>query len=191
VTIVDPTACAALLVVGFILAGVAQTTWFAWPGSRRFAIPLDGGFEWRGRRLLGDNKTIRGFVVMIPAAAIALPVVALAFEHVAAASIWPLSPGGYAALGAWCATGFMVGELPNSFVKRRLGVAPGAAASGPGVAWQLAFDRLDSGLGLLAAASLVVDVPWTTWLIVLAVGPLFHWGFSVAMFRLGLKPRPA
>ena len=190
-TTLDPIACASLLVAGFVLAGIAQTSWFAWSGSQRFAIPLDGGATWRGRRLLGDNKTISGFVVMIPAAAIALPVVAIVFQQVGIASIWPISSRGYAALGAWCAAGFMLGELPNSFVKRRLGVEPGAAAAGRAGAWQLALDRLDSGLGLLVAASLVVEVPWLTWLIVIAVGAPFHWAFSVAMFRLGLKPRPA
>ena len=190
-TTVDPIASAAMLIVGFLLAGIAQTGWFAWPGSQRFAIPLDAGVQWRGRRLLGDNKTIRGFAVMVPAAAIALPIVAVVFEQAGPVAVWPLSAREYAALGAWCAVGFMAGELPNSFVNRRLGVEPGAAAPGRAGAWQLAADRLDSGLGLLVAASLVVEVPWLTWLIVLAIGPLFHWGFSVALFRLGLKPRPA
>jgi hypothetical protein len=52
-------------------------------------------------------------------------------------------------------------------------------------------DRLDSGIGLLLAASLVVHVPSTTWAIVLSIGPIFHWSFSVLMFHLGIKPRPA
>ena len=34
----SPPACAALLVVAFILAGFAQTTWFAWTGSQAFAV---------------------------------------------------------------------------------------------------------------------------------------------------------
>jgi len=191
VTTVDPIAGAAVLIAAFVLAGVAQVAWFASSGSRRFAIPLDGGLTWRGHRLLGDNKTIRGFVVMIPAAACALPLVADVVERVAPGSVWPLSSSAYAALGAWCAAGFMLGELPNSFAKRQLGVAPGAAATGRGRRWQLILDRLDSALGVLAAASLVVPVPPATWLVVLGVGPLLHWSFSAAMFRLRLKPRAA
>ena len=31
-------------------------------------------------------------------------------------------------MGAWCALGFMLGELPNSFVKRQLDIAPGGTA---------------------------------------------------------------
>jgi hypothetical protein len=92
-------------------------------------------------------------------------------------------------MGAWCALGFMLGELPNSFLKRQLDIAPGTASTGRGLGWQLAADRLDSGIGLLLAASLVVHVPWTTWAIVLSIGPIFHWSFSVLMFQLGIKPR--
>ena len=189
----SPHACAALLIVAFILAGFAQTTWFAWKRSQAFAVPLDGGLMFRGRRLFGDNKTLRGLIVMVPAGAVALPISAFVFSHIlpAPTGLWPLTMGGYAALGAWCALGFMLGELPNSFLKRQLDIAPGAASTGRGLVWQLVADRLDSGIGLLLAASLVVHVPWTTWAIVLSIGPIFHWSFSVLMFHLGLKPRPA
>jgi hypothetical protein len=189
----DPAACAALLLIAFTLAGVAQTTWFRWPGSHAFDLPLDGGLTFRGRRLFGRNKTMRGIVVMVPAAAIALPLVASLLERALSGPprLWPLTPGGYAALGAWSALGFMLGELPNSFVKRQLDIAPGAAAAGRGGFWQFVADRLDSGLGLLAAASLVVHVPWMTWALLLTIGPLVHWCFSILMFHLGLKPRAA
>jgi CDP-archaeol synthase len=189
----DPVACAVLLIGSLVIAGLAQTAWFAWTWSHAFDFPLDGGLTFRGHRLFGSNKTFRGIVVIIPAAAMAMPLVALLLDRTLPfpAGLWPLTPIGYAALGAWSALGFMLGELPNSFVKRRLGIAPGAAAAGPSVLWQLAADRLDSGVGLLIAASLFVDVPWPTWALVLGVGPLFHWAFSVLLFRLGLKPRPA
>ena len=36
---------------------------FRWLESLR--VPLDGGATWRGRRIFGDNKTVRGAVVMI------------------------------------------------------------------------------------------------------------------------------
>jgi hypothetical protein len=189
----DPVTCAALFMSAFVVAGLAQTAWFASNRSRAFAVPLDGGLTFRGRRLFGNNKTARGLVVMVPAVAITLPLVAFVFESALPppSGLWPLTLPGYSALGAWSALGFMLGELPNSFLKRQLDIAPGAAAGRRGLPWQLAADRLDSGIGLLLAASLVVHVPWATWALVLGIGPIFHWCFSVLMFRLGLKPRSA
>jgi len=186
----DPLAGAVFLLVAFMLAGAAQTAWFASRRSHAFAVPLDAGLTWRGRRLFGANKTIRGFIVMMPAASAAFALLAIAVEG--GTGLWPLTTAEYAALGAWAAFGFMAGELPNSFLKRQFDVPPGAAPTSPfATTCQFLFDRLDSGVGMLAAVSLVVPTPWTTWAIVLLIGPFIHWSFSVVMFRLGIKPRPA
>jgi CDP-archaeol synthase len=185
-------ACAWFLIGAFVMAGMAQTAWFAAPLSRRFAWPVDGGATFRGRRVFGANKTVRGFVVMVPAAALAFALVAAMVGNPGAAGLWPLSIAGYALLGACAGLGFMAGELPNSFVKRQLGVDPGTRARSPLVAaLQFMIDRIDSGVGMLIAVSLVSPTPPTTWLLVLVIGPMFHWAFSVAMFYLGLKARPA
>jgi CDP-2,3-bis-(O-geranylgeranyl)-sn-glycerol synthase len=185
-------ACAWFLIVAFVIAGMAQTAWFVAPLSQRLAWPIDGGATFRGRRLFGANKTVRGFVGMVPAAALAFALVAAMTRDPAAAGLWPLPISGYLLLGACAGFGFMAGELPNSFVKRQLGVAPGDRARSPWIApVQFVVDRIDSGVGMLIAVSLVSPTPPVTWLLVLAIGPTFHWAFSVAMFYLGLKARPA
>ena len=91
----------------------------------------------------------------------------------------------------WAGLGFMLGELPNSFVKRQLDIAPGAAPRGRlAAATSIVVDRLDSILGMLAAVSLVVPMSWRTWTCVLVLGPVIHGAFSVLLFRLGAKSRP-
>ena len=183
----------ALFLIGaFVLAGVAQVAWFATPWSRRIAIPLDAGLRWRGRRLLGAHKTLRGFVVMLPASGLAFAGLGVLGARGGWPGLWDLSPLQYGALGVWAGLGFMAGELPNSFLKRQLDIAPGAAASGRlAGALQLLADRLDSGLGMLLSLSLAVPMPWRTWLLVLLLGPGIHWAFSTLMFHLGQKARPA
>ena len=187
---IDPIACGVFLLLAFTLAGVAQTAWFATPASRTCALPLDGGLRLRGRRLFGANKTIRGFVVMVPAAAAAFAL--LGGVAPADVGVWDLPLSSFATLGGFAGFGFMAGELPNSFIKRQLDIAPGTAPRrvAAGVL-QFGADRLDSGIGMLAAVSLLVPTPWQTWAVVLIVGPVIHWSFSVLMFRLGLKARPA
>ncbi len=188
----DAIGCAAFLLAAFVLAGCAQTAWFRSPLSLRFAAPLDAGLIFRGRRLFGDNKTLRGIVVMVPAVATAFVALAALAGGERADVLWPLSLGEYAALGTWAGVGFMLGELPNSFVKRQLDIAPGhAASSPPGFILQFVVDRVDSALGMLIALSVAVPTPPLTWAILLVAGPPLHWGFSVLLFQLGLKARPA
>jgi CDP-2,3-bis-(O-geranylgeranyl)-sn-glycerol synthase len=185
----DPLAVAAFLILAFVAAGAAQAAWFASAHSRRFAVPLDGGLTCRGRRIFGDHKTARGFVVMVPAAASAFAALAAAVDT---SRIWPLPIGGYAGLGALAGLGFMAGELPNSFVKRQLGIAPGEPAAGRArAAVQCAIDHVDSAIGMLLAIRLVVPVPALTWGLIVIAGPVFHLLFSVLFFRLGLKTRAA
>jgi len=192
--VLDPLSCGLFVMGAFTIAGLAQTAWFRSRASRPFMVPLDGGLTIGGRRLLGVNKTMRGFVGMVPAASLAFAALAAIAgpPELARAGLWPLSTLHYAALGAVAGFGFMAGELPNSFVKRQLGIDEGQRAARPGAAVaQFVADRLDSGVGMLAAMSLLVPVPAMTWMVVLTAGPAIHWAFSVLMFRLGIKPRPA
>jgi CDP-2,3-bis-(O-geranylgeranyl)-sn-glycerol synthase len=189
---VNAAACAWFLLGAFVVAGMAQTAWFAAPVSRRFSQPVDGGATFRGRRVFGAHKTVRGFIVMIPAAAVTFAALAVAVGDPASAGLWPLTTAGYAGLGACAGFGFMAGELPNSFLKRQLGIAPGARPRHPlGATAQFLLDRIDSGIGMLLAVSAIVVTPAMTWLLVLLVGPSIHWAFSLLMFHLGLKARPA
>ena len=185
-------ACAWFLLGAFVLAGMAQTAWFAAPVSRRFSFPIDGGAMFRGTRVFGEHKTLRGFVVMIPAAAVSFAALAAAIGDPAHAGLWPLTIAGYAGLGAAAGFGFMAGELPNSFLKRQLDIAPGAAPRGrTAIVIHFVLDRIDSGMGMLLALDLALELPWLTWIYVLLLGPFIHWSFSVVLFRLGLKQRAA
>ena len=190
----DPVRCALFLIAAFTLAGMAQTWWFKSPLSARFALPLDGGRTFRGRRIFGANKTWKGFVIMIPAATLAFLLLGTLARTlpVLGEGLWPLSPAGFALLGFIASVGFMAGELPNSFIKRQLAISPGGAPRSRGARWlAFAIDRLDSILGMLLALTLAVPTPWAVWALVLILGPGIHWLFSVALYVLGVKERPA
>ena len=187
----DPFGCAMFLIASFAIAGCAQSAWLGSVASRRYRWPIDGGLTFRGRRLLGDNKTVRGFLVMPLATASSFLLVSMTTAG-RMPGLWPLRAHEYAALGLLAGAGFMAGELPNSFVKRQLGIAPGAPADGPYLRPAFFFvDRLDSALGALAALALAVSIPPLTVLYVLTVGPVLHGAFSVMTFWLGGKERAA
>ncbi|HTE47697.1 MAG TPA: CDP-archaeol synthase [Gemmatimonadaceae bacterium] len=191
----EPLIRALFLIVAMVLAGLVHSAWLGSRWSRGLRIPLDGGARIRGRRVFGDNKTVRGFVVMVPAASVSFLVSWMAVSTLApgaASSLWPLSSSGFAILGALAGLGFMLGELPNSFVKRQLDIAPGSAPHGR-LAASAAFvvDRLDSIVGMLIAVSLAAPTPWMTWVYVIVIGPAIHFIFSILLYRLGVKERVA
>jgi hypothetical protein len=188
-----PFACALIIVVAMSLAGIAHTIWMRSRWSAAFGVALDGGYSWRGARIFGANKTLRGFVVLVPAAGVAFALLGLMrnlLPQWVDAGLWSLSPAMLGALGCWAGFWFMAGELPNSFLKRRWGVAPGTVpAAGVRRIVCLAVDHVDSVIALLAAISVLVPVNWLTWAWVLLLGPVVHLGFSALLFRLGVKAR--
>jgi CDP-2,3-bis-(O-geranylgeranyl)-sn-glycerol synthase len=182
----DALSCGSFLLASFIPAGCLHTLWLKSSWSKYLAIPLDFGMTFRGRRIFGDNKMLRGFVMIVPAGAVSFLLLSKILEIP-----WPLSASQYAGLGALAGLGFMLGELPNSFMKRQLDIAPGQSPEGAAarVACFL-IDHTDSIFGMLIALRSLVPVPWLTWVVVLGAGACVHTTFSIAMFYLSIKGRP-
>lgn len=76
--------------------------------------PLDFGKSINGKRVFGNNKTVRGLAAGI----IAGVLVGFLESFVAAPML---------AIGAVLAIGAMAGDLAGSFIKRRVGVKPGSS----------------------------------------------------------------
>lgn len=145
--------------------------------------PIDGGRKWRGQRVFGHSKTWRGPVLVAAGAA----------------AVWALQQRalpGWAALaglpGPWFAAlaGFVaeLGELPNSFVKRQLGVAPGATARGPLAALFYVADQIDVILGWWLVLAWVVPDPLPAFLLSLVLGVAFHPVVTLIGYALGMRP---
>lgn len=110
--------------------------------------PIDGGVTFRGRRLFGDSKTWRGVAVAI-VGSIATVLVQKHVLGARAAALWLLDYAHVSpvSLGAAIGGGAMLGELPNSFVKRRLGIAPGSTTKGVLSVLFYVWDQIDLLLG--------------------------------------------
>jgi CDP-2,3-bis-(O-geranylgeranyl)-sn-glycerol synthase len=191
----EPFACAMVIITAMSAAGFAHTLWMRSGLARAFKFPIDGGVRLRGRRLFGDNKTVAGFVVIVPAAGIAFALLGGMREILPVwpeAGLWALGLAELFALGAWAGLWFMAGELPNSFIKRQLGIAPGTVPA-QGV-WRLIvllLDRIDSIFALMLALSMVVPISALTWFFVFTLGPVVHLGFSAMLYMVGVKARIA
>ena len=121
-----------LPVLGAPMAHAPVLRWDLAPGLRR---PIS-------RRLFGENKTWRGALVMTvgtTAAAVALARVPAYRRRLPApiADANPVVVGGLLGLASW------IGELPNSYVKRRIGVPPGEQLRPPAGVLLSIIDQAD------------------------------------------------
>jgi CDP-2,3-bis-(O-geranylgeranyl)-sn-glycerol synthase len=143
---------APLLFSALVSAAVLRLDLLPWANR-----PIDGGVTLAGRRVLGDGKTWRGVLVAV-AGCVAGASFQTAFvgARAGALAVIDYTTVNPVLLGGAMGVGAMLGELPNSFVKRRVGVARGGTARGAlGIVFYL-WDQVD----LLTTAWPFLS-PWT------------------------------
>lgn len=151
--------------------------------------PLDGGATWRGKRLFGDNKTLRGAVVM----ALGPALLTLALWQ------WPwwhdeipavARDAGPILLGLLIGLGVVLGELPNSMLKRQLDVAPGTQARGATGLLLTTLDQGDLVLGIWLCLLPVYGMPlWIVGLAFVLVSAV-HLLVNVIGYAIGARSAP-
>ena len=133
--------------------------------------PIDGGRTLLdGHRILGANKTIRGFVSGLLCGSIAAVAEATFF-----ANAWLLFVGATASLGA------LLGDLVGAFMKRRLDIAPGNPL--------LIVDQLDFLFGAVLLALPLLPISVMAILILVAATVPIHLTANAIAYLLGLKKR--
>lgn len=161
---------------------------YGWLGA--LVRPIDGGRVLGGRPIFGRSKTWRGPVAVAAGAGAVFAVQRHLLHAIPALASLELTD--YAALPGWfgAAAGLLaeLAELPNSFVKRRLGVEPGGTARGAlGVVFFL-WDQLDLLLGFwLVTAAFVGATPLRVGASLLLVAVL-HPLLTLGGYLLGMRP---
>lgn len=155
-------------------------------------LRLDGGMKLRGRDLFGANKTVRGAVVMICATMFwtsILDGIQAALNLDTDLRYIPIDQLGSLNLGFLLGSAYIVGELPNSLVKRQLNIHPGSAASGPLQKLFWLVDQVDSTVAVLAVLCFVKAPNLQVYLILFGFTLVLHPVIATLMVALGLKQR--
>ena len=170
------------LFVGLIFHGLCIK--FGW--LRSLAVPIDRKALLWGRPLFGANKTYRGIIAVALGSAAGYSLQSLVPE---------LQPPVFRALPTFslATVGFTLGgaamlsELLNSFLKRRLDIAPGAPGGGPAILFFYVLDQVDFLLGAwLVAWSWVAPTPSRVFWSILFV-LVVHQGISGLGALLGMR----
>jgi CDP-2,3-bis-(O-geranylgeranyl)-sn-glycerol synthase len=152
----------------------------------RLKRPLDGGRTFRGRRLFGDNKTWRGALFMFSGVLVATLILS------AVPGTWrrlplPVQARSPWLLGALLGFGAVAGELPNSFLKRQLRIAPGARKQGiPGLLLSI-FDQGDFVPVVWVLLAPIWMIPAGEVLLAFAAVVAVHLALNVIGFAVGAR----
>jgi hypothetical protein len=155
----------------------------------RLKRPLDFGLRFKGRRIFGDHKTFRA------------PMVYVVFCALGTIAQARLQGGGYLPqwlflvdyeadgllIGVLMGLGMAAGELPNSFLKRQLDVAPGKRKRGLlGFALFL-LDQLDLAIGIWVFLFFLIrpSLLLVAWSFLLTIG--LHVAISAVGYLLGMR----
>ncbi len=155
------------------------------PILKKWSTPIDFSKQYRGKRILGDNKTWRGLVFGILIAVITLWLQKIIFSHsdwlpeiityidYTNVSLW---------LGVLLGAGALLGDAIESFFKRQLDIPSGEA-------W-LIFDQIDYIIGGVLLSSLIIKLPLSYGIVIFVVWFGLHLISSYIGYLLGLKDKP-
>ncbi len=155
------------------------------PVLKKFTYPADFYKKLNGKRILGDHKTIRGFIAGILTAILITALekqIYLSSEWVR--GIVPLDYGTFDVLlfGFLSGAGALLGDSVKSFFKRQLEIKPGKA-------W-IPFDQIDYIIGGILFTMLYVRLDATEYLILFIIWAVLHPLSTVTGYLLKLKAEP-
>jgi len=175
-----PLLMALYLQVPVVIGGVAHMWCVSNDVLPSFARPV-----WKSA--FGSNKTWRG-VLLVPLLTALGALCLWPLEQVFQALGWPTVWSGYSLLlaGAMAGVGYILGELPNSWFKRRLGIAPGQVPEEQRY-WFIALDQIDSAVGVALILGWWLDLSAAVVLLYILTFPLTALLVKQWLYRNKLK----
>ncbi|WP_242083506.1 CDP-archaeol synthase [Aestuariivivens sediminis] len=157
------------LIIGNVLHMIiVHRNWFS-----GLAFPIS-------KKWFGNSKTYRGIIV--------LPALTGAIALVNSVSFGPfeISVAHDAFVGFGLGLAYILAELPNSFVKRRLGIANGEQSKKYKFL-QTFTDKSDSLIGVLVFYFLATVISFKTVVFLFCIGMILHLGISQLLVLIKIK----
>jgi CDP-2,3-bis-(O-geranylgeranyl)-sn-glycerol synthase len=139
------------------------------PFLKPYNQPVDFGFKFRKKRILGHHKTIRGFIVGIIVAI--LTVYLEVFLYTQFSFVRAIVPIDYSVinpvlLGFLLGFGALAGDAVKSFFKRQQNVPPGKS-------W-VPFDQVDYVVGGVIFSALYIQLSWWHYVLLFVMYLFLH-----------------
>jgi hypothetical protein len=140
------------------------------------------------QRWFGQNKTWRGFVVM-PLATWPGVLLAQQVEKMSDLNTPLLLGHSSVLLAIVLGFGYCLAELPNSFIKRRMGIKEGLTSDR--YKWFFVIlDQADSAIGCVIAYRLLIPVSLSTMIWTIIFGTVIHLVINISLYLVGIRKNP-
>jgi hypothetical protein len=152
---------------------------------KKFSYPIDGYKTFRGKRILGSHKTIRGFLAGIIVAIVTVYIQVFLYKHSALLrSILPIDYNSIDPLvfGFLCGFGSLAGDAVKSFFKRQKNIKPG-------VSW-VPFDQIDQVLGGIFFTWFYLPLSFIHYIFIIIIWFLIHPLTTFFGYAVRLKKKP-
>jgi hypothetical protein len=170
-----------LLALPLIFGGILHMLAVKWDVLSYLKKPLH-------QRLFGANKTWRGFVIM-PLATWPGVYIAQQLEILLDVSAPVFNLQSTVMMSLMLGLAYCLAELPNSFIKRRLGVKEGQTSHKYKIFF-IIFDQADSVIGCLGAYALMISLDALTIWGTLMAGTLIHLFFNYSLYLVNVRKNP-
>lgn len=177
-----------------ILAGILNMIWCKSRILNKLAIPIDFNKNFiDGKRIFGDNKTWKGLFGYI-------------VLNILTACIWGLICSmakieGFNFLyinhentivyniivGILLGLAYAICELPNSFIKRRIGIIPGKTSEGAKKYFFVVLDQADSVIGCVLVVSLIYKISLAMFVGYVLLGTITHIVINIMLYFMKLR----
>lgn len=188
-----------ITLMSVILAGVTNMVFCKHPVLESSNRPMDAGRYWPKdqKRLLGANKTWKGFFGMIVFGTLfqilwglLSSISPLLENHNYIYQNQPNTIGLNTVVGFSLGLAYVLFELPNSFIKRRLDIKPGKQANNH-LRWLfIIIDQIDSLLGCTLVLAALIPMTLGRYTGFVLLGGISHLAINQILYKLNLRRNP-
>ena len=177
-----------------IIAGVINMIFTKTSVYKKYRYPIDGGKKLRDdKRLFGDNKTWIGFFSMIIFTSLAQAIwgyicnLNLFFGKNYLYNYVENTLLNNFFIGALFGLAYVLCELPNSYIKRRIDIAPGKTVSGLKGSICYLFDQIDSIIGVTLVLCIWCEMTLSQFLLYIFLGGITHIVINLILYGLKIR----
>lgn len=177
-----------------IIGGILNMIFTKLPLYKRLKTPIDGNLHLKdGKRLFGDNKTWIGFFSMIVFCCLAQLLEGKVLEITGMSNrnefylcnentiLYNIM------IGILLGFVYMLFELPNSFIKRRLDIPAGKTIKGGRGIFFFLFDQIDSLIGVMLILYIVSEISVAKYLLYVLLGGFTHICVNAVLYAFKIR----